>query len=86
MKRIFDLTLALLALIILSPLLLVVYLLIRLKMPDGPPIFKQKRVGRYGKLFTMYKFLSMSVSHGGSSVSVAGEARITPLVAKLLRC
>jgi lipopolysaccharide/colanic/teichoic acid biosynthesis glycosyltransferase len=52
-------------------------------MPGGPAIFKQKRVGKEGKLFTMYKFRSMTVGHGGSSVSVAGESRITPLGAKL---
>ena len=46
-------------------------------------IFTQKRVGKDGKLFTMYKFRSMTVGHGGSSVSVAGESRITPLGAKL---
>ena len=46
-------------------------------------IFKQKRVGRNGKLFMMYKSRSMTVGHGGSSVSVAGESRITPLGAKL---
>ncbi len=85
MKRIFDLTLSLVALLLLSPVLIVVYILIRIKMPDGSPIFQQKRVGRYGKLFTMYKFRTMSAHHGGSSVSVAGEARITPLGAKLRR-
>lgn len=85
MKRTFDLTLAFIALILLFPLLVVVYLLIRIKMPDGPPIFQQKRVGRKGELFTMYKFRSMSAGHGGSSVSVAGEMRITPLGAKLRR-
>lgn len=42
-----------------------------------------KRVGKDGKLFTMYKFRSMSQHHSGSSVSVAGENRITPLGAKL---
>ena len=52
-------------------------------MPGGSAIFKQKRVGKDGKLFTMYKFRSMTVGHGGSSVSVAGESRITPLGAKL---
>ena len=52
-------------------------------MPGGPAIFTQKRVGKDGKLFTMYKFRSMTVGHGGSSVSVAGESRITSLGAKL---
>lgn len=52
-------------------------------MPGGPAIFKQKRVGQHGKLFTMYKFRSMTVSHSGSSISVKGENRITPLGAKL---
>lgn len=52
-------------------------------MPDGPVIFTQKRVGQYGKIFTLYKFRSMSICHSGSSVSVAGENRITPLGAKL---
>lgn len=40
-------------------------------------------MGQYGKLFTMYKFRTMTVGHGGSSVSVAGENRITPFGAKL---
>lgn len=65
------------------PLLCAVALMIRIKMPDGPVVFRQKRVGRDGKLFTMYKFRSMSVGHGGSSVSVAGESRITPFGAVL---
>lgn len=57
--------------------------MIKVKMPGGPVLFTQKRVGKDGKLFTMYKFRSMTVGHGGSSVSVAGESRITPLGAKL---
>ncbi|WP_293964693.1 sugar transferase [uncultured Porphyromonas sp.] len=82
-KWIFDRIMSLVGLIILSPVLLVVAILIRVKMPGGPVLFKQKRVGKEGKLFTMVKFRSMSVAHGGSSVSVAGESRITPLGAKL---
>lgn len=82
-KYLFDRTMAFIGLLILWPVLLVVAILIKVKMPGGPVIFKQKRVGRNGKLFTMYKFRSMTVGHGGSSVSVAGESRITPLGAKL---
>lgn len=74
---------ALIGLSVLWPVLLIVALLIKVKMPGGPVIFNQKRVGRNGKLFTMYKFRSMAVGHSGSSVSVAGESRITPLGAKL---
>lgn len=83
LKNVFDRVMALLGLIVLWPVLIIVAVLIRVKMPGGPVIFKQKRVGRNGKLFTMYKFRSMTVGHGGSSVSVAGESRITPLGAKL---
>lgn len=82
-KWIFDRVVALMGLLFLWPVLIIVAILIKVKMPGGPAIFKQKRVGLNGELFTMYKFRSMTVSHGGSSVSVAGEARITPLGAKL---
>ena len=84
-KYVFDRIMAFVGLVALSPILLIVWLLIRVKMPDGPAVFAQKRVGKDGKLFTMYKFRSMSVHHSGSSVSVAGESRITPLGAKLRR-
>lgn len=83
MKFLFDRFMAFVGLLLLSPVLLAVAILIKVKMPDGAVIFKQKRVGRNAKLFTMYKFRSMSVGHGGSSVSVAGESRITQLGAKL---
>lgn len=83
MKEVFDRFMALLGLGVLWPFLLAVVILIRVKMPDGPVIFKQKRVGKEGCLFTMYKFRSMTVGHTGSSVSVAGESRITPLGAVL---
>lgn len=82
-KWIFDRVMALVGLVVLSPLLAVVALLIAIKMSGGPVLFRQKRVGQYGELFTMVKFRSMTVAHGGSSISVAGEARITPLGAKL---
>lgn len=83
LKFLFDRIVSFVGLLFLWPVLIVVAVLIRVKMPGGPVIFKQQRVGRNGKLFTMYKFRSMTVSHSGSSVSVAGESRITPLGAKL---
>ncbi len=85
LKFIFDRLASFFGLLFLWPVLLVVAILIRVKMPGGPVIFTQKRVGCNGKLFTMYKFRSMTVSHSGSSISVAGESRITPLGAKLRR-
>lgn len=84
-KYLFDRIMAFVGLVVLSPILFVVWILIRIKMPDGPAVFTQKRVGKGGKLFTMYKFRSMSAHHSGSTVSVAGEIRITPLGAKLRR-
>jgi putative sugar transferase len=82
-KFLFDRVASLFGLIFLSPVLLVFGILIHVKMPGGPIIFRQKRVGQHGKLFTMYKFRSMTVGHSGSSVSVKGESRITPLGAQL---
>ncbi|NDV82027.1 sugar transferase [Bacteroides sp. 51] len=82
-KYIFDKLFSFLGLIILFPLLLLIYFLILIKMPKGPVFFKQKRIGKHGNIFTMYKFRSMLVSHSGSSVSVKGESRITPFGAFL---
>ena len=75
----FDRIVALIGLLFLWPLLIVVAVLVKIKMPDGSVIFTQKRVGKDGKLFTCHKFRSMAVKHNGSTVSVAGDARITPL-------
>ena len=84
-KWLFDRVVAWLGLCLLWPVLLVIWTLIKVKMPGGPAIFAQQRVGKDGKLFTMYKFRSMTMGHAGGSVSVAGESRITPLGAKLRR-
>jgi lipopolysaccharide/colanic/teichoic acid biosynthesis glycosyltransferase len=85
LKFIFDRVVSFVGLLILWPVLLVVAILIKVKMPEGPVLFRQTRVGLGGRLFTMYKFRSMTVNHDGSSVSVAGDARITPLGEKLRR-
>ena len=83
LKWIFDRVVSLLGLLILWPVLLVVAILIKVKMPGGPAFFVQKRVGLNGKLFKCHKFRTMTVKHNGSTVSVAGDSRITPLGAKL---
>ena len=84
-KYIFDRVVSLVGLLLIWPLLLVSVLMIRRSMPGAPAIFKQQRVGKDGRLFTMYKFRTMVPHHSGSSVSVAGEDRITPLGKTLRR-
>jgi lipopolysaccharide/colanic/teichoic acid biosynthesis glycosyltransferase len=83
LKYIFDRLVALIGLLILWPVLVVVAIMVKVKMPGGPVFFVQKRVGKDGKLFSCHKFRSMTVKHSGSSVSVAGDSRITPFGATL---
>ena len=108
LKWIYDRVVSLLGLLLLWPVLLVVAILVKVKMPGGPAFFVQKRVGRGGKLFKCHKFRTMrvqshtestdntekaisntngtndtNVSTGWSTVSVAGDSRITPLGAQL---
>ena len=103
LKWIFDRVVSLLGLLVLWPVLLVVAVLVKVKMPGGPAFFVQKRVGRHGKLFNCHKFRTMKVQthtdstdntdkkaalnkkgdKNWSSVSVAGDSRITPFGAKL---
>lgn len=83
LKFIFDRTVALVGLLFLWPVLVIVAILVKIKMPGGPVFFVQKRVGRAGKLFNCHKFRTMTVGHNGSTVSVAGDSRITPLGSKL---
>lgn len=83
LKWLFDRMAAFFGLLILWPVLVIVAVLIKVKMPGGPVFFVQKRVGLNGKLFNCHKFRTMTVKHNGSTVSVAGDSRITPLGAKL---
>jgi len=82
-KWLFDRIVSFMGLLVLWPVLLVVAVLVKVKMPGGPAFFVQKRVGKGGKLFSCHKFRTMTVKHNGSTVSVAGDSRITPLGAKL---
>lgn len=83
LKYIFDRVMALIGLLFLWPVLLIVAILVKVKMPGGPAFFVQKRVGKGGKLFKCHKFRTMTVKHSGSTVSVAGDSRITPFGATL---
>lgn len=78
-KRLFDIILALVSLILLFPVLL--YIALRVKVSsEGPIIYCQERVGYKGKLFIMYKFRSMhtDAEKNGPALSSANDARITP--------
>lgn len=94
-KYIFDRIVAAIGLLFLWPVLLIVAILVKIKMPGGPAFFVQKRVGKGGVLFDCYKFRTMipvKNNEGAegkkgdkewSTVSVAGDSRITPFGAKL---
>ena len=83
LKYIFDRLVSFIGLLFLWPVLLIVAMLVKVKMPGGPAFFVQKRVGLNGELFNCHKFRTMTVKHNGSTVSVAGDSRITPFGAKL---
>lgn len=83
LKWLFDRIVSFVGLLFLWPVLVVVAILVKVKMPGGPAFFVQNRVGKGGKLFKCHKFRTMTVKHNGSAVSVAGDSRITPLGAKL---
>lgn len=85
-KRFCEVILSLLALIILSPILVITALAVKLDSP-GPVIFKQDRLGKDGKVFKIYKFRSMceNAEHTGSGVySGADDMRVTK-VGKIIR-
>jgi len=63
-------------LLALSPVFLISAGLVKLS-GKGPIIFKQKRVGQYGRIFTMFKFRTMIINDGKKTISVAGDSRIT---------
>jgi lipopolysaccharide/colanic/teichoic acid biosynthesis glycosyltransferase len=75
-KRVFDVCGAALALLLLSPLLLLVALAVKLDSP-GPVFFRQQRVGRHGALFNIHKFRSMTAGAEGLPLTVGADARIT---------
>jgi lipopolysaccharide/colanic/teichoic acid biosynthesis glycosyltransferase len=75
--------LALGGLVVGSPLLFLAAVFI-MGTSDGPVLFRQGRVGKYGKVFELLKFRSMRMDNGGAQVTAKGDARVTR-VGRLLR-
>lgn len=83
-KRLFDITISMIGLIITSPILLITAIVIKLESP-GPIIFKQERLGLNGKVFKIYKFRSMCVdAEKGGVYEKKGDPRVTK-VGKFIR-
>jgi lipopolysaccharide/colanic/teichoic acid biosynthesis glycosyltransferase len=83
-KRCFDLVGALLALLLLAPVLLAVALWVKLDSP-GPTFFKQQRVGRFGVPFHIHKFRTMQHGAAGLPLTAVADPRITRAGAFLRR-
>lgn len=84
LKRTFDFVLALVGVLLLSPMLLLVALLIKRDSP-GPVFFRQERIGRHGKPFRIHKFRTMTVAQPGAAmqITVGNDSRITEIGAFL---
>jgi len=79
LRRCFDCIVALLALVILLPVLILMGFLVWLTSP-GPVLFRQRRMGRQGTEFTLYKFRSMrDDAQPGARITVSGDPRVTPV-------
>ena len=86
LKRTIDFILSLIGLVILSPVFLLVYILLK-KQNDGPVVFRQERIGYRGKPFFILKFRTMrtdSEENGTPQLACKGDDRLTP-VGKFLR-
>src|SRR5262249_22545572 len=75
-KRCFDLSVAVLLILLLGGPMAVIAVAIKLSSP-GPPLFRQKRIGQWGYPFWIYKFRTMRVATGGALITSANDSRIT---------
>jgi len=75
-KRLFDVIFSFLALVILSPVLLVIAILVRIKL-GSPIIFKQERPGKDEKIFQLYKFRTMTDAKDSKGRLLSDEKRLT---------
>lgn len=80
MKRLFDLLISVIVLVILSPFLMVLGIIVKTDS-RGPVIYRQTRVTRYGKKFTIFKFRTMveNAEHLGTQVTVENDQRVTAI-------
>jgi putative colanic acid biosynthesis UDP-glucose lipid carrier transferase len=83
-KRAFDIAMSFCALMVFLPLLIAIAVLVRLES-QGPALFRQRRTGLNGEIFTVFKFRTMTVAEDGEAIRQAtrGDARVTPLGAVL---
>ncbi|MCR5178685.1 MAG: sugar transferase [Lachnospiraceae bacterium] len=81
-KRFLDIIVSLAMLILLSPVLIILAVIVRIKL-GSPVIFRQERPGRYGRIFGMYKFRSMTDERDANGELLPDEKRLTPFGRKL---
>lgn len=85
-KRVFDIFVSLILLIVLSPIFLILAIAIKCDS-KGPVFYRQERITQYGKVFRIHKFRSMTVgADKGSLVTVKGDARVTKVGKFIRKC
>ena len=87
LKRLFDICLSLILIIILSPVILIISIWIKLDS-KGPVFYRQERITQYGKVFRIFKFRTMVVGADkiGSLVTTSNDSRITKVGNKIRKC
>lgn len=87
LKRIFDICMSLILLIILSPIILVLSIWIKLDS-EGPVFYRQERITKYGKKFKIFKFRTMiqDADKKGSLITIGEDPRITKIGSKIRKC
>lgn len=86
-KRVFDIVVSLIMIILFSPILLIISILI-VKDSKGGVFYRQERVTQYGRVFRIFKFRTMvqNADQIGTQVTVSNDSRITKIGSKLRNC
>ena len=87
LKRVFDIVVSLIMIILCSPILLIISILI-VKDSKGGVFYRQERVTQYGRVFRIFKFRTMvkNADQIGTQVTVSNDSRITKIGSKLKNC